>query len=143
MLQNTTLRYGLYVAAGSTILALTGVFGTFESRYVIAGRLSLATIVLLLLLGGAGYVAASQVRDRGVRAAVLNGIGGALLVGAVLALLTLIEANVDMSFVFPNFTGSISGTVAFGADLAPGFVILESIMAMRRRWRLHCSRSRM
>jgi branched-chain amino acid transport system permease protein len=123
-----TLRYGLYAAAIAVLLALTGIFASFESRYVIANRLTLSMIVLGIMLVGAAFVTGSRARKHGSAALWVSAVGGSVIVGAALALLVVIEANVDLRFIFPSLNNPIRRTLTFGQeDLATGLLILMGI----------------
>ena len=47
----------------------------------------------------------------------------------LLAALVVIEANVDLRFVFANLTQPIGKTLTFGQEMAPGLLILLAISA--------------
>jgi branched-chain amino acid transport system permease protein len=125
MINRDTLRYSLYVAIGAIILTLTGIFGSFEGREVIRGGLNLSTVLLIILLVGTGYLTATRAHKGSPVATILNGALGSLLVGAALSLLVLFQANVDLSFVFPNLKSLLGGTLTFGqSEVASAIVSL-------------------
>ncbi len=123
------IRYSIYAGAVAVILALSGVFVSFESREVIAGSLTLSVVTLILMLGGGAYAAGSHVRRHGVAPLWINAILGGLVVGLMLSALVVIEANVDLRFVFANLTQPMSQTLTFGQDMGTGLLILLAISA--------------
>jgi hypothetical protein len=78
-----TFRYAIYVAVIAVILSLSGIFGSFEGRQVIRGRLTLDTVALVLMLGSAGFLTGSSARKYGRAALWINAILGSLIVGAI------------------------------------------------------------
>ena len=122
------IRYSLYVAVVAVILALTGIFGKFSDRDVIADTLTLSFVTLMLLLGSAGWLAASHVGGSRVRRILAGAIGGAIVSGA-LGLLLFIESNVNMSFVFPNVLTPIRVGITFGQDLGTDIALLIALGA--------------
>jgi branched-chain amino acid transport system permease protein len=124
MLKQDTLRYGLYIGLAAVVLALTGMFDSFAERFVIANWLSLNTVLLVVLLTGTGYYTAHRARQGGSTVAIVNGLVGSLIVGALLALLVLIESSIDMRFVFQNLVNPVASAMLFGRPLLPGLVML-------------------
>lgn len=121
-----TLRYGLYIAALTVILSLSGIFASFAAREVIAGALSLSTVVLVLLIGGAAYLTGSRAARRSMFP-LSHAIVGGVVVSVVLALLILIETAVDLRFIFPNLTNPIGSALTFGLELVPGLAVLIGV----------------
>jgi len=125
-----SVRYGLIAAVVAVILALSGIFASFAGREVIEDRLNLDAVTLALMVGGAGLLTAGRARKYGASSVVIAALIGAVIVGAALALLVVIEANVDLTFVFPNLVNPIRETLTFGQDLAPGLLILLGVSAL-------------
>lgn len=125
MISQKALRYSLYTAAVTIILALTGIFGKLDQRMVIANSVSLSTVLLVIVLGISGFLAASQVRERGISTLLLNGVVGSVIVGAALGLLILIENTITLTFVFPELnTDPLTPVLTFGQDILPGLATL-------------------
>ena len=125
MIARDTLRYGLYVAIGTLLLTLTGMFGTFAGRIVIDTGLTLSTVLLVLILAGTGFLAAQHLNRPSAGAALLNGMAGSLVVGVALALLVVLQTNVSLSFVFPDVNQLLGSTVTLGqTDLGSGLLSL-------------------
>jgi branched-chain amino acid transport system permease protein len=130
------LRYGLIAAVVAVILALSGIFASFAEREVIEGRLNLDAVTLALMVGGAGLLTASRARKANesshdnVRNVLIASLIGALCVGVGLALLVIVEANIDLTFVFPNLVNPIGETLTFGQAIAPGLLILMGVSAI-------------
>lgn len=123
-----TLQYGLIMAVITALLALSGIFASFAGREVIAGGLTLNTVLLAILFGGAGMLTGTRALRRGVNP-ILPAVIGALMVGVALALLVLLEMTVDLRFVFANLTTPIAPSVTFGQSPAVGVLILLAIGA--------------
>src|SRR4051812_8218980 len=127
MISRSTLRQGLYIAIAAVVLVFTGIITAFEQRAVVDKGVNLSTVILLALLIGVGYTTARRSQKPGTLARTLNGIVGTLIVGAVLAVLTVIQSKLDMTFVFPNMKPLLGGTMTFGqTDLSFG---VETLLA--------------
>jgi branched-chain amino acid transport system permease protein len=125
MIEKDTFRYGVYAAIVAIIMALTAMFGKFQTLTVVAGQVSLSYVVLAVLLVAVGYIAGAKASAHGAMPAALNGLVGSLIVGAALVLLIVIEANVDLTFVFPDLkTDPIGPVLTFGQELIPGCLLL-------------------
>ncbi len=122
------LRYALYAGIVAAILTLSGVFVSFESREVISG-VSLSIVTLILMIGAGAYAAGSHARGHGAAPMWAAAVLGGLVVGALLAALVVIEANIDLRFVFANLTKPIGATLTFGQEMAPGLLYLLGISA--------------
>jgi branched-chain amino acid transport system permease protein len=106
-------------------------FGKFSVLYVISEQLTLSTVVLILVVGATAYYTARRVRNDGVAAAALNGLVAGVIVGMALAIVVVIEANINLTFVFENLNRNPMGPVlTFGQDLAPGLALLLIISAI-------------
>ncbi len=97
---------------------------------MIAGVLTLSIVTLIIMIGGGALVPPGRAREdaaacRCGSAAILGG----LVVGAMLAALVVIEANVDLRFVFANLTQPIGATLTFGQEMLPGLLMLLAISA--------------
>jgi branched-chain amino acid transport system permease protein len=119
-----SLRSGLYIGIVAGLLALSGIFASFTNRYVVADRLTLSTVTLVLMLVGAGYFAASRQPKSNLPAVWAAGALGALVVGLVLSALVLVEASIDLTFVFPNLITPMRVALTFGQELVPGLLTL-------------------
>ncbi|MBZ0295110.1 MAG: hypothetical protein K8L99_21275 [Anaerolineae bacterium] len=126
MTNRESVRYGIYAAVIAIILALTGVFSSFDDVAVINNVLMLSTVILLLLVFATGYLAA-RIADAqsGLIALIINGALGGLIVGVALAILTLLNGSIDMSFVFPNVSDLSATTLMLGQeDITAGILSL-------------------
>lgn len=131
MIHKNTLRYGLYAAATVVVMALTAVFGKFQELTVIADQLSLSYVLLATILVVVGYLTGSFVQKRGTLPAVVNGAVGSLILGIALVILIIIEANVTLTFVFPDLkTDPIGPVLTFGMELVPGCIVLLLLSAL-------------
>ncbi|NDJ62103.1 MAG: hypothetical protein GYB67_13310, partial [Chloroflexi bacterium] len=122
MINRKTFEYGFYAAVIAVILALTGLFSIFEQRFVIDDRLTLSAVALVLMLGTAAYFTGSQVKNGDRVALTINTVVGSVIVGGALALLIVIEATIDLTFVFPNTINPVGEALSFGAEY-PGSLI--------------------
>ncbi|MBE2270377.1 MAG: hypothetical protein IAE80_19230 [Anaerolinea sp.] len=123
-MKQSTIRYALITAVIALILSLSGIFASFAPRQVIEGRLTLDVVTLVVMLGAAGYVTGGAARKEGNGGILINAVAGSLIVGVILAIFVVIEANVDLTFVFPNLRQPARATLAFGQDIFPGVVVL-------------------
>ncbi len=123
-MRRDTLRYALITAIIAVILSLSGIFASFGGREVVQGRVTLDVLALVIMLGAAAYVTGSRARADGTTPILINAVIGSVIVGAVLALFVFVEANVDLTFVFPNLQQPARTTLAFGQELVPGIVTL-------------------
>jgi branched-chain amino acid transport system permease protein len=115
----------------AVLLALTGMFGRFSVLYVVGETLTLSTVMLVLLFSGIGYFAASRLREQDIVTTGVNGLVAGVIVGIALAIVVVIEANVDITFVFENLNRNPIGPIlTFGQELAPGLAILLGISAV-------------
>lgn len=129
-MRRDTLRYALIIAAIALLLSLSGIFASFGGREVVEGRVALDVLALVVMLGAAGYVSGSRARDGGTTAIIVNAVIGTLIVGAVLAMFVMIEANLDLTFVFPNLQQPARNTLAFGQELTTGVITLIILSAV-------------
>jgi ABC-type branched-subunit amino acid transport system permease subunit len=114
MIQENTLRYSIYSTAFVIIMALTGIFTAFEEQMVIEGQLSFSAALLILMVGGTGYLVALPARERGWQTTVSNALIGSIIVGSALVILVAIETSINMRFVFQNLRSLNEGTLTFG-----------------------------
>lgn len=130
-MERATLRYGLYAAVVAVLLALAGMFGKFSVLYVVGEDLTLSTVMLVLIIGAIGYFAASRAGEQELTIGGINGLVAGVIVGIALAIIVVIEANVDLTFVFENLNRNPIGPVlTFGQELLPGLTILLGISAV-------------
>jgi branched-chain amino acid transport system permease protein len=118
MIPKSTLKDSLAITAGIIILTLTGIFTVFESRAVIANQLNFSTVLLVMMIGGVGYMTAARTRERGLLASIANGVVGSLICGAGLAVVVVVESAVNMRFVFQNLRSLSGSTVTFGQEVS-------------------------
>lgn len=125
MLNTDALRFGLYMAIATIIVALTAVFGKFEERFVIAGVLNLSQVLLAIIVGGTGFYVGARSRSAGMQSVIITGMVASLIVGVALVLIVLVEASIDLTFIFPDLkTDPIGPALTFGQELLPGLVTL-------------------
>jgi ABC-type branched-subunit amino acid transport system permease subunit len=134
MLQKDTLRYGFYIAIVAALLALTGILGKLQARFVFADQITLSAILLIGLMSFTGYYLAHRVHSGEAAKAVVNGAVGGLVVALALSLLMVAEATIDLTFVFENLkTNPIGPSLTFGLPLQSGiivFVVLSTLLAI-------------
>jgi len=131
MIDRDTFRYGFYAAVAALILALTAIFGKFETLTVAGGELSLSYVLLVAIFVGVGYLTSSKTSERGIVPAAVNGAVGSLIVGAALVLLILLEANIDLTFIFPDLkTDPIGPVLTFNQGVALGCILLFAAAAL-------------
>jgi ABC-type branched-subunit amino acid transport system permease subunit len=120
----TTVQKSLYLTSGIIILTLTGIFSVFEGRVVIDNLINFSMVILILMVGGTGYMAAARTRESGTIVSATHGIIGSLITGTALALLVVVETTIDMRFVFQNLRSLSESTLTFGqtVSLAEGQV---------------------
>lgn len=111
------LRVGAYVGLGAVGFALVGAFVTMDQRAVIEGMLGLGRTFMLVLGLAAGVLGARAAQTQG-QGAVGFGAAAGLLAGAMLALLALIVANVDIRGILVAASPALLRALSFG--LAPG-----------------------
>ncbi|HEX2621096.1 MAG TPA: hypothetical protein VHL11_13135, partial [Phototrophicaceae bacterium] len=125
MLGKNTLRNASYAAAVIIVLALTGIFESFAERLVMGEQLSLSTVFLIGALVGVGYLVAFPLRERDMTTTIVNGVVGALMVGAGITLVVLFSEAMDARFVFPNMGKLLGSPVTFGqTSLIIGILML-------------------
>lgn len=138
MIGKNTLRYSLYAAIGTAVLTLTGIFSSFEDLEVILNRLSLNAVLMVIVIGGAGYFTARQVREQGIVATITNGVISSVIVGITLAILVFIEFNasvlkeqigIDLRFVFQNLGRLSESDLTFGQEI-PGALLTLLIISV-------------
>lgn len=125
-----TLRQSASIAIGIVILTLTGIFEAFANSEVIPDRLTLSTVLLVVLLAGTGYFLAVPHRSKGRLTAWVNGTAGALVVALGLLLLIAfqffvetrylqdgLEPAYDMSFYFRNLEPLLGSSLTFGSEM--------------------------
>ncbi|MFN8564642.1 MAG: hypothetical protein U0703_24165 [Anaerolineae bacterium] len=86
----------------AVILTLSGIFVSFESREVIAGGLTLDSVTLIIMVGAGAYSAGVRLRGNGAAPSWIASILGGVVVGLMLAVLAVIEANVDLRLCLPT-----------------------------------------
>jgi branched-chain amino acid transport system permease protein len=132
MIDRNTFRYGAYAAITTLILTLTAVFGKFESLTVAGDQIRLSYVLLFTIFVAVGYLTASRATNNAqLVSAAANGIVGSLMVGVVLVILVFIEANVDLTFIFPDLkTDPIGPVLTFGQELTGGSILLLLLSAL-------------
>ena len=131
MIYKQTLRYGLYASAVTIVVALTAMFGKFQSLTVVSKQVSLSYALLTVILIATGFLASSFIRQKQLAPLLLNGVVGSLVVGIALSALVVIEANIDLTFIFPDLkTDPIGPILTFGQELVPGIILLILVSAL-------------
>lgn len=131
MLGTHTLRNASYAAIVMMVLTLTGIFNSFAGRDVLGDDLSLSTLVLLGALIGTGYLVAAPLKYRDLTTTIVNGVVGALILAAGVALIIVFSEAVDSRFVFANMGKLLGGPVTFGQDnLSTGLLLLFVVGAI-------------
>lgn len=119
MVPSDTLRKSLSFTAGIIVLTLTGIFGNFEGRAVIENTLYFDVILLTVMVAGTAYLVAAPLRERGLLPVTINGLVGGLVVTIGLALVVIVQLNIDMRFVFQNLGDLNGGTLTFKQPIDP------------------------
>lgn len=124
MIRADSLRIGFYAAIVAVILTLTGIFGEFQRRDVIAGTLNLSTLLLAIFITSAGYFAAWRayraVSSGKILAALPNGAIGGLIVALALAGVVVVQKLVNpegLRFVFQSLNELSGGPLTFGRPI--------------------------
>ncbi len=119
------IYYALYTSAVAVLLSLTGIFTSFERTQVISGVVNLSTVILVLMVGGPAYLNAWRVRHKDITTGIVAGAVSGTIVAAFLAGLVVLNAVVDMRFVFPNAGNLANTTLTLGQpDLGSGLLAL-------------------
>lgn len=118
------LRSGLIMSVVSIFIALIGMLEAFESR-VLVGNITL-TIVIFVILGlMIGYFAMrSMYYAARTGEKIVAGVTTGAVNGAMLAILMIIIATVDLRDILVNATPTLVEILSFGQGLALGSVLL-------------------
>lgn len=118
MIHHNTVRHSFYATVVVIILTLTGIFGTFASRDVVRGELSLSTLTLVIMVGTTAYMTAALAKEMGVLATIVNGLIGAAMVTVGLTLVVILETSISLRFVFQNLTSLNESTLTAGKEIS-------------------------
>ena len=118
---------GLIGGAAAIHVALVGMVATFQGRDLIAGIVTVGTVLpmLVALLVGwrAGAPRIVETTPAATRTLVLGAVGGAV-VGLVVALLALFIVTVDVRWIMVNARPQLAETLQFGQGPAIGSIFL-------------------
>lgn len=137
-MNRTALTYGLYAGLVVIILTLTGIFDTFESRFVIANRLSLDVISLVLMMGIPTVILVRKLLpDNPAQVPLyIAGMIPSVIVSLSLVVMIAFEsafAYPDIRFVFQNYQRIIGTNITFGLEedqLIIGILLLIALGAI-------------
>jgi len=133
---NPSLKIGFYGGVVAVYISMVGMVETFGQRDLIKDIISLGHLLLLITTLGVGYLSARQLdqrldplhekgRQSIQRSQVLgNGALAGLVVGAMMALLVIIAALIDIRSVLVNVSPVLIEIVTFGQGTWVGAVIL-------------------
>lgn len=125
MITKDTLRLSGTIAVATLIMALTAIFGKFQALIVAGDQLNLSSVLLAVIFIGTGYATGAKASKRGILPVLLNGVIGAVIVGAALLVLIFFESRIDLTFVFPDLkTNPLAPVLLFGQAFVPGFILL-------------------
>jgi branched-chain amino acid transport system permease protein len=128
-----TVRAGLIWGAVAVYVALVGLYGMFERRWIIDQTVTLGQAVLLLIALTAGYRAAlgTSVRDRALR--VLAGVGAGAIAGALLAALVVLGEVIELRAVFVEASPVLFRNLTMNLGTWPGaaaLVVLGAVLGL-------------
>ncbi len=126
------LRVGLVGGAAALYLAITGVLERFNTREVITDLLDLGDLLILLVMLGAGYLAAGRRKgasDAGIPVLIRGLVAGAATGGVLAAFLliakALVDAEVNVREIFISVTPRLlNETLSLGQSTALGALLL-------------------
>lgn len=124
----TTLRYASYATVVMVILTLTGIFTGFETRPVIEDFLNLGNVLLLFSLFGMAFFNAMRLEDASFQEKLIHAVVTTIIMGLGLSVVILVQAKVDMTFVFRNLQDLLGSALVFGqSDLASALLLLMAV----------------
>jgi ABC-type branched-subunit amino acid transport system permease subunit len=122
---STTLRQSLFIAVAVVLLTLTGIFDSFAGSEILENSLNLGHVLVVFIFAGTGLYFGLRQREHGLSTALLHGVVGSAVPGVSLAVLVVVENNIDMRFVFRNLAPLLGGPLTFGQEsLATGLALL-------------------
>lgn len=134
MIVKSSLKTGVYAAVIVFILALTGIFGEFSGRQVIANGITLDSVILIVMLAIPAGLVARQLNKAPIQSVVIHAILCALIVIIPLVSLVLYETVfqfTDFRFYFQNYERLTGGAVTLGYSdeqaIFPGLVALSAL----------------
>jgi branched-chain amino acid transport system permease protein len=137
VLDGRALRTGLIAGAVTVYLAVTGVLERFNTRNVITGFIELGELLVLLVMIGAGYLAARKKLDEHnsgpalVSAAMAGVVAGATLAAFLLVVTGLQGAEINVREIFLSVTPRLTNDIlSFGQSSVVGAAILLAIGLM-------------
>jgi branched-chain amino acid transport system permease protein len=113
-MRERVLQPGLLWGVIAVFLALIGMVEAFAARQIVAGVLSLATLLLATLGFAPGYAAAGDA-SRPLGARLLAGAAAGAIAGLVLALLVLLAGFVNLRHMFINASPALFLLLTAGA----------------------------
>ncbi len=119
---------GLLGGFGALHVSLVGMVGTFQARDLIAGIVTVGSVMPMLIAILVGWRAGILPRDsdeppNATRAVASGAIAGGV-VGLVLAILCVIILNVEIDWIFVNARPQLADILHFGQGLGVGSLIL-------------------
>jgi branched-chain amino acid transport system permease protein len=121
------LKVGLAGGGAAVLFSMIGMVEAFAARGVISGLISLGQAFLLIAIFTSAYFAARQAEGRSTLAA--GAIAGAA-VGAMLALLVVVGALINLRRVFINATPNLYSILSFGQSPYVGAALLVVVGAL-------------
>jgi len=126
----TALRLGALAGGVAVLLSLMGMVEAFSERDIIAGVVSLGTLLILVILVVFGYLTARAHPESGttvlLAASILTGVIGELfLVGLV-----TLGLRFDLRAVLPNASPALYELIQFGRTGIQGYVLMLAFGAV-------------
>ncbi len=121
-IRRKSLTTGALFGGVTLFLVAIGTFLVFSGKYVISGAVSLSDALLLMILAGAGFVAAAAGDDAGNAAA--NGAVSGATVGTFVAVFTLLARSVNLRQIFPNVSPELINLLSFGQEGVGGLMLM-------------------
>jgi ABC-type branched-subunit amino acid transport system permease subunit len=126
-----SIRTGLVAGVVVIILALSGVFATFQGRLVIDTWLTLETVTLLLMFAVPAFVTVLWNRSATYASRMVQGVTASLIVAMGLVALIVLELVVPydaLKFIFVNWSPLVGSAVTLGYSgdqtLIPGILLM-------------------
>ena len=138
-LTGDNVRAGLVGGVIVLYLALVGMIERFQDRDVITGVIGLGTLLILIGLGGTGYMASRPPKpgpgqkpvsaNPALKGLVAGAVAGGLTGAVILVLELLISAGADVRSVLASVTPGMLSTMEFGLGSFGGAAILVALGA--------------
>ncbi len=122
-----TIRYSVYTAAIMVILTLTGMFTAFQSLPIVTDMLNLGNMAFIVSIFGTGYLITSQLANNALTARLPHAVVSALIISIPLAVVVIIQNNVDMTFVFRNLEDLAGSALLFQQESIEAGIVLMII----------------